>query len=330
MSKSNEFKNKIGELNGKIQELKTNFFDKYFKINKTIQLNKRIDDKLEKLKNLQNSELITIKSINTSFKLPKKTLEDCMYFNLIQSEMLAYPMNNEFFVEYTEDIVKAIIEIIQVFQKDKPEVQMLNIEVSNNSKKENIISAIESYFPQHYNEIFSKTVFFCGGKTLYGIFGEDVRFDPTKKGNDITLSNDNKTATHNQNTSHNTVVGHKDYSEGIISWKVKCDSKGDTNWLCVGIMENYNGLLFLDNQTSQYGINVRGGAYSCNNMTPDRIPNLEVGDVLTCTLDFDADVFTVSCPEKFEAKSTKPIKGKKWYPSVILYYPNQGVTIVHE
>ena len=62
-------------------------------------------------------------------------------------------------------------------------------------------------------------------------------------------------------------------------------------------------------------------------MNPTRIPDIEKDDVLICTLDFEADTFSIISKNKFEVKSTKSIKGKKWYPSVQLYYSNQGVTL---
>jgi len=61
------------------------------------------------------------------------------------------------------------------------------------------------------------------------------RFSIPKKVTDIKLSNDNRTAIHTGKNSHITILGEKDYSEGIISWKIKINSMGED-------YKNYNDI----------------------------------------------------------------------------------------
>ena len=328
MSKSTEFKNQIKILTKSIQSLKAYYNHKYEKVNKTILLNKRINQKLSNLKSLQN-DYITIKSADSKFDVSKKSIENCIYLSLIKTEMESNPHTKEFHIDYTDEIAKALIQVIQTFNTTNT-TSTLDLEVLNQSKKEAITVAIESFFPLNYTDILKNVVFFQGSKLFYGLFSEDICWDNARKGFNILLSNNNKTATHDNSTVHNMVLGSKCFSEGLITWNIRVDSKGDTNWLCVGVYESCGSMTYADNQSSQYGLHIRGGEYTCNNMVPERIPNIENNDILSCTLNFEEDSFTIESKDKFIVKSNKSIIGKKWYPSAQLYYANQGVTIVYE
>jgi len=75
-------------------------------------------------------------------------------------------------------------------------------------------------------------------------------------------------------------------------------------------------------------MNIVGGIRNCNNMLLEKIPNVVRNDILICTLNFEKDIFTISCAGKFEVTGTKSLKGKKWFPFVQVFYTGISVTIL--
>ena len=154
----------------------------------------------------------------------------------------------------------------------------------------------------------------------------DIRLDPLKKHQHLELSDGDKTVTHINPSGHATVLGYEGFSSGRVEWKIRVNKYGDTNWICIGVLPLKE--TFGDYQNGG-GFNLRGGDYPCESMAPDRIPAIENGDILICTLDFDLDYFEIACESgKFDVKSTKSIQGMTLYPFIELYYNEQSVTII--
>ena len=149
------------------------------------------------------------------------------------------------------------------------------------------------------------------------------------KSTNINLSDENHTAKISTAATHSVVLGNKGYSEGSVSWKIKINHCGDTQWMCIGISEKL--ATFADHQSAKTGFNTRGADYDCNRMTPKH-PTLVAGDILFCDLDFNQDSFTIrregSTP--FTTKNSESLGKKVYHIFVELYYLNHSVTLISE
>ena len=60
-------------------------------------------------------------------------------------------------------------------------------------------------------------------------------FDPTKKGSQIKLSNQNLTATKNGDSNYHTVLGNIEFNNGRHYWEIKLDKYVDEDDIFIGV-----------------------------------------------------------------------------------------------
>jgi hypothetical protein len=326
--KSQEFKNLIDKVKQDADFIGKQFLQTFNYINKSYLRKQRVDEKMKDLKNIQTEEKVYLRSSSNSSMDPNKLIcksliENCSFICNLELD------KKEIFIEYTDEIVSALIKVIKSFQKNKSDPEKITIIVQNPIQNEVIKHAITEYFPQHYEEIQKRIIFLFGTKSYGCNLVADIKFSETMKSTGITLSKENKVITKNTNgDTHSTVLGDTCFSEGVITWYLKIGNGSNITWICIGVMKkisNHNN--YADNQSNSSCMNIRGNSYDNNNMTFIR-PVLAIGDILKCTLDFGENKFSISCGQKFNFVGNDQIVGSEWYPMVILYYSGQNLEVV--
>jgi hypothetical protein len=319
------FPDVIRELRVKLNNIENNYERRFTNLLRRIEKNERTDIKIESLFTTQTDQ-IKIKSNDLKTIITTRSL---LLSNNNKLQEYLSDKADEIFIDQSHSYIEAILEILRQLNKEKTKKIKITIFLQK-SLKEGFISFLDDIFSEKdlLKNIKSSLVFRTKGGSGEGSTG-DYAFNPTTKSNNIQLSNKNMTATMTGSSTHSTVLGTK-FTEGRHIWRIRINRLGDSNWIILGISEqltHYN-----DNQSNNLSINIRGGDYDANQMTPQRPPNLADGDILTCILDFDEDSFIMKGPSSkpFLLKNSKSIKGKMLFIMVELYYINSSVTLLEE
>jgi len=323
-STTQKWEEKFKIMADKIATYENNFATKYNNLSHRADKQNRIEQKLKALIQMQ-SDLVEIKSSEKNYMLNKSTIYNCISDNVLAQELSKKPNLSELILEYTLEISDTIITIFRCFNKNIYDNKTVDIELKNPLKKDTIIYVIKTIFTDS-KLILDKLNFYSINKEKLGFsFFSNIAWDPIKKNPSIILSDDNKTITHTTPDGHATVLGKEGFSSGCVSWTIRINNFGVTNWICIGVYPMLTS--FGDFQTAE-GFNIRGGDYDCHQMAPSRTSKIENNDIITCTLDFDNDYFKMVCENKWEVKSTKTIQGLTLFPFAELYYNLQSITIM--
>jgi len=149
----------------------------------------------------------------------------------------------------------------------------------------------------------------------------------------ITLSNDNKTATHASGGSgHNWVLGEELVKSGKREWKVRIDTLESNNWIMLGVTNSLPGSgAYSYSWTGNYGLAsaqqvYKGGAStSCTHSQA----YYQAGNTVSCLLDLTALTFTIRVIETgFTYVLDALPSGHSWYFHVNLHGSNDQVTLL--
>ena len=139
-------------------------------------------------------------------------------------------------------------------------------------------------------------------------------FDPSVLPNEFDFSNNNLTIKSKNEISYvTTLVGTKTLKEGVYTWNVCVDSLSGA-YACIGILPLQPNMNYKANYyTLAYCVCSDKYVYNLNKVNGDISNGIDTGDVLECTLDFNANSFTIKNGAQFEYKGTNVI-GKEFVP----------------
>lgn len=314
----------LADLKESVDIAQETYFSKVEKLYLRDLKDQRNEIKLEQLEKIQN-KIVKIKtSDDNTLCISKENLFNSPFLNILQDMVNNDNYGEEILLELPKTIALGFLDIIRYHNKDK-----VNIFLDDN--EEDSFKTNLSLFFKNKNDVgkITKKVKIILKTSCDDFLDSDIAFDPSKKSNFIFLSNKNRTAKMTNNV-HATVLGNQVYSSGKVAWRIKIDNRGDTDWICIGISSNPT--LWGDIQLHEATINLRGGPNDCNKMAPSRHPPLNHGDIFKCTLDFEADMFTIERVngQPFFLTSTVPIRHKSWYIYVQMYYLSHQVTLLSD